>query len=107
MVAAAAAPRPPGQTTLGGWSRKDSSGLARGLGRGRLEWGRHSGQRLGPHPVPEACSSGGSRTQGGYLAKGVLKQGGVAHKANVVDLQLKLLAAHVRLGSQDGCQDDV
>lgn len=37
----------------------------------------------------------------------MLKEGGVTNKANIVNLQLKLLSTHVRFGGQDGSEDDV
>lgn len=37
----------------------------------------------------------------------MLKQGGVAHKSNIVYLQFKLLPTHIRFGGQDCGEDDV
>lgn len=31
----------------------------------------------------------------------------MSHKANVINLQFKLLAAHIRLGGQDSCENDI
>lgn len=44
---------------------------------------------------------------GSYLPKGMLEQGGMANKANIINLQFKLFAAHIWLGSQNCCQDDI
>ena len=43
-----------------------------------------------------------------YLSDvGMLKQGRVTHKTHIVNLQLKLLPTHIRLGGEDSGKDDV
>lgn len=43
-----------------------------------------------------------------YLNDGrMLEESRVAHKSHIVNLQFKLLPTHVRLGGQDGGEDDV
>lgn len=42
-----------------------------------------------------------------YLPEGMLEQGGMANKANIINLQFKLFATHIWLGSQNCCQDDI
>lgn len=60
--------------------------------------------------VREVCKQtrNADPVEGVYLNNGwILEEGGVTHESHIVDLQLKLLPTHIRLGGQDGGKDDV